>query len=153
MAAATAAGDARVVFMVMLGAYGGLRAGEIARVHDRDYVDGALRVHGKGGRVRWVPVVHDGLAFRLTRVEGWAFPNGRGSHLSPGHVTRLVSAALPAEWTAHTLRHRAATAAYAGTRDLLGVGALLGHTRPETTQRYIRLPDDAVRAAALAAAG
>lgn len=45
-----------------------------------------------------------------------------------------------------------ATQAYAGTRDLLAVGAVLGHSRPETTQRYVRMPDDALRAAAHAAA-
>jgi len=45
-----------------------------------------------------------------------------------------------------------ATMAYAGTRDLLAVGALLGHSRPETTQRYVKIPDDALREAARAAA-
>ena len=40
----------------------------------------------------------------------------------------------------------------AGTHDLLAVGAVLGHARPETTQRYVRLPDDSLRAAIAAAA-
>lgn len=54
-------------------------------------------------------------------------------------------------WTAHTFRHRLATRAYAGTRDLLAVSELLGHSRPETTQRYVLLPDDALVAAVEAA--
>jgi integrase len=66
-------------------------------------------------------------------------------------VSKLLSRALPPGWTGHTLRHRLATAAYGGTRDLLAVSALLGHSRPETTQRYVRLPDDAIRAAVAAA--
>lgn len=141
-------GEPRVRFMVMLAAYAGLRACEIAQVHS-DHLDGdVLRVKGKGGKTRDVPIVHEQLLAELDRVVGWAFPNGYGSHLSPGHVTRLVSKALPDGWTAHTLRHRMATAAYAGSRDLLAVGSLLGHSRPETTQRYVRMPDDAVRAAA-----
>lgn len=41
---------------------------------------------------------------------------------------------------------------YAGTRDLLAVGAVLGHARPETTRRYVRLPPDALISAVKAAA-
>ncbi len=145
--------DARLGFMGMLAAYGGLRAAEIARVHSDDLIGDELLVHGKGGKVRGVPIVDPVLLGRLQLVEGWAFPNGRGGHLSPGHVSRLLSAALPGTWTGHTLRHRCGTVAYAATRDLLGVMELLGHSRPETTQRYVLVPDDAVRAAARAAAG
>lgn len=150
------ASDDRIGFLGMLAALGGLRCAEMAQVNEADYQgdwrSGSLMVHGKGGKVREVPVVDGRLAARLEQVEGWAFPNGYGSHLSAGHVSRIMSAALPGGWTAHTLRHRCATVAYAGTRDLLAVGAMLGHSRPETTQRYVRMPDDAVRAAALAAA-
>ena len=141
----------RIGFMAQLGAYAGLRAGEIARVHGDQFTGNDLIVVGKGGKTRGIPIVHRGLAHRLTVLEGWAFPNGYGSHLSPGHVTRLLSDALPDDWTAHTLRHRMATQAYAGTRDLLAVGEVLGHSRPETTQRYVLLPDDARRAAVAAA--
>jgi integrase/recombinase XerC len=143
--------DDRLGFMAMLAAYGGLRAGEVARVHASDLVADTLLVHGKGGKTRAVPIVFPPLLERLRDVEGWAFPNGLGGHLSPGHVSRLLSRAMPAGWTAHTLRHRMATQAYAGTRDLLAVGAVLGHSRPETTQRYVRMPDDALRAAVRAA--
>lgn len=147
----TALEDARLVFMVQLARYAGLRAGEIARLHARDVVGDELLIHGKGGKTRAVPVVDEELLGRLRNLTGWAFPNGKGSHLSPGHVSRLLSRAMPQGWTAHTLRHGFATAAYAGTRDLLAVGAVLGHTRPETTQRYTRMPDDALRDAVRAA--
>jgi integrase len=143
--------DPRIGLMAMLAAYAGLRAAEIARVHASDLAGDTLVVHGKGGRVRGVPVLNELLLERLEALEGWAFPNGLGSHLSPGHVSRVLSRAMPESWTAHTLRHRMATTAYAGTRDLLAVGAVLGHSRPETTQRYVLLPDDALRAAVRAA--
>lgn len=142
----------RVALMLALAAYAGLRAGEIARVHSSDVVDGRLFVKGKGGRTRVVPLAAQ-LVLALPTSGGWVFPNGKGSHLSPGHVSRLVSRALPEGWTAHTFRHRLATRAYAGTRDLLAVSALLGHSRPETTQRYVLMPDDALVAAVRAAAG
>lgn len=147
--------DERLAFMGMLMAFAGLRAGEVARVHRRDYLGdylgGSLIVVGKGGKAREVPIVDERLARLLDDVEGWAFPNGLGSHLSAGHVSRLMSAALPERWTGHTLRHRCASIAYAATRDLLAVGAVLGHSRPETTQRYVRMPDDALVSVARAA--
>lgn len=150
--------DDRLGNLAMLAALGGLRCAEMAQVwpsrdYEGDRIGGRLIVQGKGGKVREVPIVDGRLATLLSSAPpGWLFPNGLGSHLSAGHVSRIMSAALPGRWTAHTLRHRCATVAYAGTRDLLAVGAMLGHSRPETTQRYVRTPDDAVRAAALAAA-
>lgn len=143
--------DDRVGYMAMLAAYAGLRCAEIAQVLPaRDLVGDELTIHGKGGKVRGVPIIHPPL-LRLLRADvrrgGWAFPNGLGGHLSPGHVSKLLSAALPEGWTGHTLRHRMATQAYRGTRDLLAVSELLGHARVDTTQRYVLLPDDALRAA------
>lgn len=146
--------DPRLALMAMLAAYAGLRCAEIARVHGRELVGDVLTVHGKGGKVRAVPIVNRRLLAQLQALhtaDVYAFPNGRGGHLTPGHVSRLLSRALPDGWTAHTLRHRMATTAYAGTRDLLAVGAVLGHSRPETTQRYVLMPDDALRAAVAAA--
>jgi integrase len=143
--------DDRERLMVMLAAYAGLRCAEIARVRGEDLDADLLRVTGKGGKTRLVPIVHADLLSRLSEVRGHAFPGGTEGHLSPGHVSKLLSRVLPDGWTGHTLRHRMATKAYAGTRDLLAVGAILGHSRPETTQRYVRMPDDALREAARSA--
>lgn len=152
VSAALAADDPRFVLMVLLAAHAGLRAHEIARVHRRDLVDDALHVLGKGRKVRAVPVSGQ-LLGRLEQLDGFAFPHPHnGSHITAGHVSRLLARGLPDGWTAHTLRHRMATTAYAGTGDLLAVQRLLGHSRPETTQRYVKLPDERLRAAARAAA-
>ena len=149
--------DRRVQLMVRLAAFHGLRRGEISRVHTddlvRDLVGWSLTVHGKGGRKRIVPL-DEQLAAELLEatVDGWAFPSPRGGHLTEHHVGKLIARALPGRWTAHPLRHRFATVAYAGTRDLLAVQELLGHARSETTRGYIQLPQDALRAALAAAA-
>lgn len=149
--AALAAAPPRERLMIALGAFAGLRASEIARVHREHLVGDLLRVRGKGGKTREVPLpagLAESLAAWLAASPGgYAFPNAWGEAMTAGHVSKLVSRALPDEWTAHPLRHRYATTAYAGCRDLLAVGALLGHSRPETTQRYTRMPDDALRAA------
>lgn len=148
---AMARADARVQLMVMLAAFAGLRCAEIAQVRG-DHLDvDVLTVVGKGGKRRIVPIVHPVLLSRLQEVDGFAFPGVCGRPLTAGHVSKLLSRAMPDGWTGHTLRHRMATVAYAGTRDLLAVGAVLGHSRPETTQRYVRMPDDALRAAVRAA--
>lgn len=149
-------GSGRVAFMAQLAAYAGLRAAEIARVHSHDYTPGAgigeLLVHGKGGKERLVPIMcATALEQRLAAVQGWAFPNGHGSHLSAGHVSKVLSDAMPSGWTAHTLRHRFATRAYSGSRDLMSVSELLGHARLETTQRYVLPPRGALREAVASA--
>ncbi|MDO5535599.1 MAG: tyrosine-type recombinase/integrase [Propionibacteriaceae bacterium] len=142
--------------MVELAARMGLRRGEIARIHTRDVVEDlvgwSLRVHGKGAKVRVVPMPDHLADLIRSKPDGWLFPSRTGGHLTEGHVGVLIARALPHGWTAHTLRHRFATTAYAGTRDLLAVQALLGHSRPETTRGYVQLPQDALRAAIAAAA-
>lgn len=155
VAAGLGSPESRVRLMVALAARQGLRRAEIAAIHSDDVVQDllgwSLRVRGKGGRVRVVPL-HDDVAGMLRdRPPGWAFPS-RSGHLSAGHVGKLIARALPGAWTAHPLRHRFGTVAYAGSRDLLAVQQLMGHARPETTRRYIRLSDDALRSAVRAAA-
>jgi integrase/recombinase XerC len=146
--------DQRIRFMALLAGLCGLRVGEIARVHSDDYDVTARRllVHGKGDKERSVPVVHEPLHRLLAHVDGWAFPGRTDGHLSPGHVTRILSDAMPEHWTAHTLRHLAGTRAYRGTRDVLAVSKMLGHARTETTQRYVQMDDEGLLAAMNAAA-
>lgn len=55
------------------------------------------------------------------------------------------------EWTAHTLRHRFASTAYAGSRDIRTVQELLGHSSVATTQIYTAVPDGSIRATAMLA--
>lgn len=152
-AAALEAADERGRLLLKFGRLAGLRCAEIAAVRGRDLAGGLLRVEGKGGRVRTVPIVDLELLGALAIAgEGWVFPNGRGGHLSAGRVSVLLGRLLPGHWTGHTLRHGLGTAAYAGTRDLLAVSELLGHAKPETTKRYVQMPPDALLDAVRAAA-
>ena len=50
----------------------------------------------------------------------------------------------------HSLRHAGATAAYEGTHDLRAVQEMLGHVSLVTTQRYVHVRADQIRAAAAA---
>jgi integrase len=63
----------------------------------------------------------------------------------------LIADALPGDWTAHTLRHRFASRAYRGSRNLRAVQRLLGHESVLSTERYTAVDDDEIRAAAASA--
>lgn len=137
--------------MLLLALLAGLRRGEIARVHTSDLtpdlVGYSLRVKGKGGRVRNVPL-HPALVTDLTMAEpGYLFPGRDNGHLSPDWVGKRLKQLLGPGWSGHTLRHRFATEAYAAERDLFAVQRLLGHSKPETTARYTAIPDDSLRKA------
>ncbi len=73
-------------------------------------------------------------------------------HMHVDAVGKAMRRALGFASSAHALRHRFATRAYAGTHDLLAVQRLLGHASPATTQIYVAVSDDALRAAVAAAA-
>lgn len=131
----------------------GLRRGEVAGVHashvHRAGAGYVLRVTGKGGHVRSVPLPPH-LARRITAGGSWLIPGGDQGHISPGWLGKRISRYLPAGVTPHKLRHRFATAAYRASHDLRAVQTLLGHASVATTQVYVAVDNDAVRAAATA---
>jgi integrase len=168
-AAALAAADPRTALMLRLAAEAGLRRAEVAQVRTSDaFIAGGaaqLVVNGKGGKQRIVPIsgelaelIRRGAAGHSPETgatgwgsSGWLFPDGAGGHLSPAWVGELVGNVMPAGYTMHTLRHRFATRAYRGTRNLRAVQTLLGHASIATTERYTAVDDDEIRAAAACA--
>lgn len=155
--AALDAADDRVTLMLRLAAEAGLRRAEVARVHTDDLLEGAagwsLLVHGKGDKRRVVPIGDDlaGAVRRYRPSRGFVFPGQEDGHLSVMYVGKMVAGALPDGWTMHTLRHRFATRAFRGSRNLRAVQMLLGHTSIATTERYTAVDDDEMRAAMEAA--
>ena len=155
VAAALGTPELRTRLMVHLAARQGLRRAEIARLNADDVRDdlvgASLMVHGKGGRVRVVPLHGDVAAMIRAQLDAaggtWAFPGQVSGHLHPRRVGELVTAVLPAGWTTHTLRHYFATSTYRACGDLLATQRLLGHAKPETTQRYVEIGEDSLRGA------
>lgn len=146
--------DDRLRRALRLGGECGLRRSEIAGVRvdhiEGDLVGWCLRVQGKGGHVRLVPLPDDLAKDLLSLGSGWVFPSPAGGHLTPGHIGKLVKRALGS--STHTLRHRAGTRAYDGTRDLRAVQEFLGHASPVTTALYTKVGRSSIRAAMGAAA-
>ncbi|QDH92838.1 integrase [Gordonia phage Bakery] len=157
--------EKRVQLMLRLSCELGLRRAEVAVVSTTDVEDGIggamLRVHGKGGKIRVIPIsdeiallIEAGAAGHTPGAprSGYLFPGSDNGHLSPRWVGTLCAEALPGGWTMHTLRHRFATRAYRGSRNLRAVQVLLGHASLATTQRYTAVDEDEVRAAMNSAA-
>lgn len=153
---AIAGAGPRERLMIGLGACAGLRCCEIARVHSDDLLGAPgfydLVTHGKGRRERVVPL-SDRLAVAVMTAarDGWAFPGHIDGHLSAKRVQEIIASTLPGPWTAHTLRHRYATAAYQRSGNLRAVQELLGHASIATTQIYTQLESGARRQVAMAA--
>ncbi|WP_404433154.1 site-specific integrase [Microbacterium lacus] len=152
--------DDRGKIALRLSAELGLRRAEVARVHSADLERHAeqgtwLTVHGKGAKIRRVPVP-ESLALTLrTLPEGYVFPGqiverqshaAQTGHISPRYLGKLIAQLLPAGVTMHALRHRFATRAYNVNRDVFTVQRLLGHASAATTQRYVQVSDDGMRA-------
>lgn len=139
--------------MLRLGAELGLRRAEMASADTRRLELRGLRVRGKGDKERVVPVPAE-LRSLLHRLEpGWLFPSPAGGHLTPAHVGKLMSRALPDGVTPHQLRHSAATAWHDAGLDVRDIQVLLGHATLATTARYVQPRSAKARQAVEDAAG
>jgi integrase/recombinase XerC len=128
-----------------LAAFAGARAMEIAVLERPDVLDDgqppALVLHGKGGKVRVVPLaprlLRDLVDFglpargRLFWVSGRPVSAKKVSELSNRFLHRAGIAS-----TIHTLRHRFATRMLSAGANVRQVQELLGHASPATTAVY-----------------
>lgn len=150
--AALAVAPVRTLLMLRLMSELGLRRAEAARVDSRDVELTGLRVYGKGGVERVVPLPRDLRALLSSLPPGPVFPGRTDGHLSPGYVGKLVGAVLPAGVVPHQLRHAAATAWRRIGLPLDVIRDLLGHASVRTTEIYVLVEPDGARDVVEAAA-
>ncbi|WP_374310688.1 tyrosine recombinase XerC [Dongia sp.] len=141
---------------VLLLLYGcGLRISEALGLTraDAPKAGGTLRITGKGGKTRLVPVlpvvaeaIEDYLAACPWPVAktGSLFLGAKGGPLNPRIIQRNLQSlraqlGLPETATPHALRHSFATHLLAGGGDLRAIQELLGHASLSTTQRYTEI--------------
>ena len=143
-----AARDAAVLTLL----YGcGLRISEALALKGRDVpLPNVLRILGKGGKERLVPVlqvareaVDDYLKHSPFPLEPDAplFRGVRGGALSPRPIQKVMEQTrlqlgLPASATPHAMRHSFATHLLSAGGDLRAIQELLGHASLSTTQAY-----------------
>ena len=146
-------------------AYGaGLRVGEWLTMETKDvlFEQGLVRVFGKGGKERMVPIGRSAIAavalylrelrpkLEKGQGKGRLFLNARGRPLSrmgawgilQKHVKR---AGIGKTVTPHTLRHSFATHLLEGGADLRAVQDMLGHADISTTQIYTHIDREYLR--------
>lgn len=146
-------------------AYGcGLRASELVGLdmEDIDHDSEQLRVEGKGGRTRLLPVgeqAQAALAAYLKRgraqlargdQERALFLTRSGRRLDSGDVRRrlrtwALATRTPGHVHPHALRHSFATHLLDGGADLRAIQELLGHASISTTQVYTRVESARLR--------
>lgn len=133
-------------------AYAGMRCCEISRLSRGDIGVGPephVRAHGKGGKVRHIPL-HPELDAALhahgvprtgtilRRVDGRNMPAWKVSHVANRYLHGIGIDA-----TVHQLRHWFATRTYRTSgHNLLLVSQLLGHSSVTTTQVYAAVDRD-----------
>jgi integrase/recombinase XerD len=132
-------------------------------VDDLDRAAGLVRLDGKGGKQRVVPVgsyAREALESYLVRARPElasrgrgtpaVFLNARGGALSRQSAWAILRscaarAGLPADLSPHTLRHSFATHLLDGGADVRVVQELLGHASVSTTQIYTLVTVDRLR--------
>jgi site-specific recombinase XerD len=158
---ATSALDMRDRAMFEVAYAAGLRAEELTLldVSSADHDGEQVRVEGKGGKTRFVPVGEHAwraLDRYLTRGRGALdcgdsdalFLSKSGKRLSTSDVRRrLKLQARRVGISPHTLRHSFATHLLEGGADLRTIQELLGHASISTTQTYTRVESRRLRTA------
>lgn len=135
----------------------GLRVSELTglNIGELDLAGGMVRVTGKGGKERIVPVGSRALAALREYLQqrsdaaagGALFLNTRGERINRRSVARIVDAhvmmiAAFKRISPHTLRHTFATHMLEGGADLRAIQELLGHASLSTTQKYTHVSID-----------
>jgi integrase/recombinase XerC len=138
----------------------GLRVAEASAldVDDLDLAQGRVRVWGKGGKQRVVPLsepaadalgrwLADGRRELATEASPGAalFLNLRGRRMTPRDARRVLDRRAVAPTHPHALRHTFATHLLDGGADLRVVQELLGHADLATTQRYTHVSKERLR--------
>ena len=144
-------------FALLMMLYGsGLRISEALELTRRDVPLGDwLRITGKGGKIREVPVL-PAIAEAVAAYVGACpfdggpdaplFVSARGNAFGARAAQRLVESlrlelSLPAHVTPHALRHAFATHLLGNGADLRAIQELLGHASLSTTQRYTNVDE------------
>ena len=144
-------------FALLMMLYGsGLRVSEALDLTRRDTpLDKWLRITGKGGKIREVPVL-PAIAEAVADYVGACpfdggpdaplFVSARGNAFGARAAQRLVESlrlelSLPAYVTPHALRHAFATHLLGNGADLRAIQELLGHASLSTTQRYTNVDE------------
>lgn len=142
----------------------GIRRSELVGLNITDVYEDRIRVIGKGNKERFVyfgsackKAINAYMVERNKKVltdNRALFGSRNGNRISVTAVHRLVEKALlqagldPTQFSAHKLRHTAATMMLSGGVDLKTVQEVLGHENLNTTQIYTHIESTELKIAA-----
>ncbi len=144
----------------------GLRISELVGLNCRDIQDEALRVLGKGNKIRIIylndaclEALRQYLAVRRPitgRDSDALFLSSRNERISRSMVHAMVKKRLAAagidasQYSSHKLRHTAATLMLQNGVDVRAVQEVLGHDHLNTTEIYTHVDNESLRVASRA---
>ena len=128
----------------------GLRIGEVLNLRKKDLSLGGIRIKGKGGKIRVIPMLEKFIIFIRTlekecpfvlESDQFFFRGKRGGTLQPTIIQKLIrdirkTLCFSENVTPHSLRHTFASELLENFTDLRTIQELLGHSSLSTTQRY-----------------
>ncbi|MCX7770722.1 MAG: tyrosine recombinase XerC [Proteobacteria bacterium] len=131
----------------------GLRVSELTslKLSQIDFKNSCIRVLGKGGKERIVPLGERAknsllkyleLRNKVAKENEHVFLNKSGYRLSVRTIQRWLDRLSPKKITPHGLRHSFATHLLEGGADLRSIQELLGHESISTTQKYLHINFD-----------
>lgn len=136
----------------------GMRVSELCGLHIHDVLDNQVKVFGKGGKERIVPLGGKASSalksylerIRLQKGPGFLFLAKRGGPLSRIDVWKMVKrytmkVGIQKDISPHTFRHTYASHLLDAGADLRVIQELLGHAHISSTDRYTHLSKSQVR--------
>ncbi|MFZ4673749.1 site-specific tyrosine recombinase XerD [bacterium] len=133
----------------------GLRASEASSLTIYDVKEGCIRIKGKGGKERIVPIAPVALEAIDLYLQQREDSNpylfiARGKHLNREQILKIIKkialkSGLEKNIYTHLLRHSFATHLLQGGADLRTIQELLGHSDIRTTNRYTHLSKEHIK--------
>lgn len=130
----------------------GLRVSEVCGLNINDVDDGFVRVKGKGGKERLVPIAAPAIKsidrylteFRKKEDADPLFLSSKGNRIDRIYVWERIKiyatkAGITKNISPHTLRHSFATHLLENGADLRVIQEMLGHSNIATTDRYTHI--------------
>jgi len=126
----------------------GLRAFELVSLNIEDIQENTVRVKGKGGKERIIPLIDRARKtlnsyLKERKDKGALFKNRQGKRLTTRSIQNIIKkyglSMLFKNISPHTLRHSIATHLLNSGVDIRIIQEFLGHTSLKSTERYTHL--------------
>ncbi len=134
----------------------GIRVSELCFLKREEVSEEGLRIHGKGKKIRIVPIAHDAARLAKEYIEishkerGPLLLSKNGYQLDRHQIWRRIrkyakEAGLIKRISPHTFRHTYATHLLDNGADLRVIQEFLGHAEISTTERYTHLSKEKMK--------